>query len=120
MPPSKLTQKDCERIIKIINQGHQIKDLVKRFGVDPSTIWHRCKGQYLSNRTPVEIKNKVIKAIKEGCTKAEAAHMYGLNFGTVYMFTKGIPGHKRQGNHIIRPQGIKLLNRLMTERLSYH
>ena len=42
-----------------------------------------------------------IKAIKEGHTKAEAAHMHGLNIDTVYNFTRGIEGHRLQGNHII-------------------
>ena len=60
---------------------------------------------------------KVIKAIKDGNTKAEAAQLYGLNIGTVYNLTRelGINGYRTQGNHIVRKNGIKLLNRLMTD-----
>ena len=54
---------------------------------------------YEAREIPVETKNKVIKAIKEGHTKAEAAQMYGLNIGTVYNFTNGIEGYRSQGNH---------------------
>jgi transposase len=115
MTASKLTQKDIERIIKLVNEGHQIKELAKRFGVHKNTIWKRCKGQYLSNRTPVEIKNRVIQAIQKGCTKAEAAQMYGLHAQVVYKFTKNMKGYKNEGNHVIRPQGIRMLNRLMTD-----
>ena len=115
MPPSKLTKEDCEKIAKLINEGHQIKDLAKKYGVDRSTISNRCKAMYQSRKIPVEIKNKVIKAIKEGYTKAEAAQLYGLNIGTVVNFTKNIQGHSRQGNHVLRQNGIKLLNRLMTD-----
>jgi hypothetical protein len=42
--------------------------------------------------------------------------MYGLNIGTVYNLTRGIAeGHRTQGNHIIRKNGILLLNRIMTD-----
>jgi len=116
MPPAKLTIKDCEQIAKLINQGHEIKDIAKKFGVHRSVIYRRCKDLYRSREIPVEIKNKVIKAIKEGYTKAEAAQLYGLNIGTVVNFTRGIvEGHSRQGNHIIRKNGIILLNRLLTD-----
>jgi transposase len=115
MATSKLTPKDIERIIKLINEGHQMKDLAKRFGVHYTTLHNRCKALYRSRRTPVEVKNKVIQAIQKGCTKAEAAQMYGLHVATVYEFTKNMKGFKREGNHIIRPQAIKLLNRLMTD-----
>lgn len=116
MPPAKLSKEDCEKIVKLINEGHQIKDLAEKYGVDRSTISNRCKAMYKSRKIPVEIKNKVIKAIKEGYTKAEAAQMYELNIGTVYNLTRGIAeGHRTQGNHIIRKNGIKLLNRLMTD-----
>ena len=111
----KLSDEDCKRIVKLINEGHQIKDIAKRFGVHDSTIRHRCKPMYDSKKIPVETKNKVIQAIKNGYTKAEAAQMYGLNIGTVYYFTQGIEGYKYQGNHIIRKNGIKLLNGLMND-----
>ena len=115
MVVSKLTKEDCEHIAKLINEGHQIKDLAEKYGVDRSTIYNRCKAMYEAREIPVETKNKVIKAIKEGHTKAEAAQLYGLNIGTVYNFTRGINGHEAQGNHIVRKNGIKLLNRLMTD-----
>jgi len=79
MVASKLTKEDCEQIAKLINEGHQIKDLAEKYGVDRSTIYNRCKAMYEAREIPVETKNKVIKAIKEGHTKAEAAQLYGLN-----------------------------------------
>jgi len=116
MPPAKLTKEDCENIAKLINQGYEIKDLAKKFGVHRTTIYNKCKYLYQSRKIPVEIKNKVIKAIMEGYTKAEAAQLYGLNIGTVVNFTRGIvEGHSRQGNHIIRKNGIRLLNRLLID-----
>ncbi|MCK4365395.1 MAG: helix-turn-helix domain-containing protein [Thermoplasmatales archaeon] len=111
----KLTKEDCEEIAKLIEEGHQIKDLARNYNVDRSTIYNRCKYLYESKKIPVETRNKVIKAIKEGYTKAEAAQLYGLNIGTVYNLTRGIEGYKSQGNHILRKNGIKLLNRLMTD-----
>jgi hypothetical protein len=57
-----------------------------------------------------------MQTIKDGYTKAEAAQLYGLNIGTVVNFTRGIvEGHSHQGNHIIRKNGIQLLNRLMND-----
>ena len=79
----KLTKEDCEHISKLINEGHDIKDLAEKYNVDRSTIYNRYKAMYQARKIPVEIRNKVIKAIKEGHTKAEAAQMYGLNIGTV-------------------------------------
>ena len=115
MVAKKLTKEDCEKIAELINQGHQIKDLAKKYGVDRSTIYNRCKYLYKSRKIPVETKNKVIKAIKQGYTKAEAAQMYNLNIGTVINFTRDINGYRSQGNHIIRKNGIQLLNRLMND-----
>ena len=117
MVAKKLTEEDCKTIIKLIDEGHQIKDIAKKYNVHRSTIENRCKTKYKSNKIPVEIKNRIIKAIKDGHTKAEAAQLYGLNIGTVYNLTRelGINGHKSQGNHIIRKTGISLLNRLMTD-----
>jgi AraC-like DNA-binding protein len=69
MAAKKLTNQDCKRIVELINQGHQIKDLAKIYGVHRSCISRRCKAMYKSKRTPIEIKNKVIKAIKEGHAK---------------------------------------------------
>ncbi len=115
MVAKKLTKEDCERIAKLINDGHQIKNLARKYGVDRSTIYNRCKYLYKSKIIPLETKNKVIKAIKNGYTKAEAAQMHGLNIGTVINFTKGINGYRSQGNHIVRKNGIQLLNRLMND-----
>lgn len=115
MVKAKLTKEDCKRIAKLINEGHEIKDIAQKYGVHRSTIYNRCKYLYKSRKIPVETRKKVIKAIKQGHTKAEAAQMYGLNIGTVYNFTKGIEGYRSQGNHILRQNGIKLLNRLMTD-----
>ena len=111
----KLTNEDCEHIAKLINNGHQIKDLAQRYGVDRSTIYNRCKYLYQSKKIPVETRNKVIKAIKQGYTKAEAAQMHGLNIGTVINFTRSINGYRSQGNYIIRQNRIQLLNRLMND-----
>jgi len=115
MVAKKLSKDDCEKIAKLINQGHQIKDIAKRYSVDRSTIYNRCKYLYKSGKIPVETKNKVIKAIQNGYTKAEAAQMHGLNIGTVINFTRGINGYRSQGNHIIRQNGIQFLNRLMND-----
>ena len=80
----KLTKEDCERISKLINECHQIKDLAKKYGVHRSVIYRRCKDLYCSRKILVEIKNRVIKAIKEGYTIAEAAQLCGLNIRTIY------------------------------------
>lgn len=102
----KLTDEYCEHIVKLINEGHDIKKLARKYCVHRSTIYNRCKYLYQSKKIPVETRNKVIKAIKQSYTKAEAAQMYDLNIGTVYNLTKGIKGYKSQGNHIIRQNGI--------------
>jgi len=117
MTKRKLTEKQIKNIQKLLNEGHSPKDLAKKYGVHISVIYRRAKYAYQSRGLPVEIKNKVIKAIKNGHTKAEAAQMYGLNIGTVYNFTREveIEGHRSQGNHIIRTNGIKLVNRLMSD-----
>jgi len=117
MPPvnKKLTEEDCQRIIRLIGEGHMLKDIAKQFNVDPSTIQKRCKGRYELRTIPLEIKNKVFQAIKEGYTKAEAAEMFGLNIGTVYSMTKGIQGYIYQGNHVLRKGSIALLNRLLVD-----
>src|SRR4030042_902372 len=109
----KLSDEDCKEIARLINEGHKIRDLAKKYKVDRSTISNRCKAMYQSRKIPIEIKNKVIQAIKEGHTKAEAAQMYNLNIGTVYNFTRDLEGYRSQGNHIIRKTGMQLLNRLM-------
>ncbi|MCK4364440.1 MAG: Hin recombinase [Thermoplasmatales archaeon] len=111
----KLTKEDCEHIAKLINEGHEVKDLADKYNVHRSTIYNRCKYLYQSKKIPIETRNKVVKAIKEGHTKAEAAQLCGLNIGTVYNLTRGIEGYRSQGNHIIRKNGIKLLCRLMSD-----
>ena len=111
----KLTPEDCEHIAKLINEGYDIKDLADKYNVHRSTIYNRCKYLYESKKIPIETRNKVIKAIQNGHTKAEAAQIYGLNIGTVYNLTRGIEGYRSQGNHILRKNGIKLLCRLMSD-----
>lgn len=56
MVASKLTKKDCERIAKLIDEGHQIKDLAERYEVDRSTIYNRCKYLYKSKKITFETK----------------------------------------------------------------
>jgi hypothetical protein len=111
----KLTQEDCKTIIKLLKQGVSAKELSKKYGVSKSTIYRRVKYPYQSRYIPLEIKNKIIKKIKEGYGKAEAAQMYGIPVNTVLWFTKGMPGHKSEGDHIIRKHGIELLNRLLKD-----
>jgi hypothetical protein len=112
----KLTEKDIKEIQELLQQGHDVPELAKKYGVSRSVIYRRAKDPYVARGIPLETMNKVIKAIEEGYTKAESAQMYGLNIGTVYNLTRGIvEGHHTQGNHIIRKNGIKLLNRLMTD-----
>jgi Mor family transcriptional regulator len=112
----KLTEKDIKEIQDLLQQGHDVPELAVRYGVSRSVIYRRAKDPYIARGIPLETRNKVIKAIEEGYTKAEAAQMYGLNIGTVYNLTRGIvEGHHTQGNHIIRKNGIMLLNRLMTD-----
>jgi hypothetical protein len=116
MVAAKLTKEDVELIKEAIQKGASTKILAERYGVDRSTIQTRAKDVLSKEKIPLDVRNKVIMAIKEGYTKAEAAQMYGLNIGTVYNLTRGIvEGHHTQGNHIIRKNGIKLLNRLMTD-----
>ena len=117
MAAKKLTDTDIRQIQKLLTEGHKPKDLAKKYGVHVSVIYRRVKDNFEGNKIPLEIKNKVIKAIKQGYTKAEAAQLYGLNIGTVYNFTRelGIKGDRAQGNHIIRKNGIKLLNRLLND-----
>lgn len=113
MSKIKLTQKDVNSIQKLLKKGHDPLKLAERYGVSRSTIYKRAKYPYTAKYTPIEVKNKVIKKIKEGYSKAEAAQMYNVPVNTVLGFTKGLPGHKAEGNHIVRKNGIQLLNRLM-------
>jgi Mor family transcriptional regulator len=116
MVKRKLTEKDIKEIQELLQQGHDVPELAIKYGVSRSVIYRRAKDPYIARGIPLETRNKVIKTIKEGYTKAEAAQIYRLNIGTVYNLTRGIvEGHHTQGNHIIRKNGIKLLNRLMTD-----
>lgn len=117
MAKRKLTEKQIKNIQKLLKEGHRPKDLAEKYGVHISVIYRRAKYEYQARGIPVDIKNKVVKAINEGYTKAEAAQLCGLNIGTVYNLTRelGINGHRTQGNHIVRKNGINLLNRLMTD-----
>jgi len=113
----KMIQEQVDEALKLLKQGYTPKQLAEKYGVHRSVIYRRVKQPNVAKDIPVEIKNKVIKAIKDGHTKAEAAQLYDLNIGTVYNLTRGlgIEGHRGQGNHIVRKNGIKLLNRLMTD-----
>jgi len=115
MPAAKLKNNDVKEIQRLLKEGHRAKDLAQKYGVSRSVIYRRAKDPYQTRGIPLETKNRVIKAIQNGYTKAEAAQMYGLNIGTVYCFTGSINGDRTQGNHIIRQNGIKLLNRLMSD-----
>lgn len=117
MTKRKLSDNQIKNIQKLLEEGHKPRDLAKKYGVHISVIYRRAKYAYQSRALPVETKNKVIKAIKDGYTKAEAAQLCGLNIGTVYNFTRKveIEGHRSQGNHIVRQNGIKLVNRLMSD-----
>ena len=116
MVRKKLTEKDIIEIQRLLQQGHGVPELTKKYSVSRSVIYRRAKDPYVARGIPLDTRNKVIKAVKEGATKAEAAQMHGLNIGTVYNLTRGIvEGHHTQGNHIIRKNGIMLLNRLMTD-----
>ncbi|EMR74542.1 hypothetical protein MBGDF03_00603 [Thermoplasmatales archaeon SCGC AB-540-F20] len=117
MARRKLSNKQIKNIQKLLKEGHKPKDVAKKYGVHISVIYRRAKYDYQARGIPVDIKNKIAKAIKDGYTKAEAAQLYNLNIGTVYNLTRelGINGYRTQGNHIVRKNGIKLLNRLMTD-----
>lgn len=54
MVAKKLTDEDCEKIAKLINEGHQIKGLAKRYGVHRSVISRRCKAMHKSREIPAE------------------------------------------------------------------
>lgn len=111
----KLSNEDVKEIQRLLKEGHTCKDLAKKYGVSPSVIYRRGKAPYLGRFVPLETKNNIIKKIKEGYTKAEAAQMYNVPVNTVLGFTKGLPSGKSEGNHIIRKNGIELLGRLMKD-----
>lgn len=115
MVAPKLTDNDIIQIQKHLQQGKSPKNLAKKYGVHISVIYRRAKHPYQSKYVPNEIKNNILKKIKEGYSKAETAQMYDVPVNTVLGFTKGMPGHKSEGNHIIRKGGIELLKRLMTD-----
>jgi len=66
MPPSKLKEKDLKDIKKLLEKGISAKDIAKKYGVDRSTIYNRVKYRHQGKKIPIETKNKVIKAIKDG------------------------------------------------------
>jgi len=115
MTAPKLTQEDIKQIQKLLEKGHSPKDLAKKYGVHVSIIYRRAKYPYQAKYIPIEVKNKVLQKINEGYSKAEAAQMYDVPVNTVLGFTKGLPRHKSEGNHIIRKGGIEFLKRLMND-----
>jgi len=115
MVAPKLTEKDIKDIRKRLEYDYCPKKLAEEYGVSRTTIYRRVKYGLNVRDTPVDIKNKIIKKIKEGYSKAEAAQMYGVPVSTVLGFTKGMPGYKYAGDYIIRKHGIELLNRLLRD-----
>ncbi len=115
MPEPKLTNDDVRDIQNLLKQGMDAKELAEIYNVSRSVIYRRAIYPYHAKYIPLETKNKIIKKIKEGYTKAEAAQMYNIPINTVMGFTKGMLGYKSEGYHIIRKNGIELLNRLMTD-----
>jgi len=115
MVRTKITEEKVKEIQQLLKDGYTGPELAKKYGVSTSSIYRRAKYPVKAHDIPLEAKNHVIKAIQNGYTKAEAAQMYDLNIGTVVNFTKHIKGHPKQGVHVIRQQGIKLLNRLMAD-----
>jgi Helix-turn-helix domain len=111
----KLSNDDVKEIQQLLKEGHSGKELAKKYGVSPSIISRRAKTPYLERFIPLKTKNNIIKKIKEGYTKAEAAQMYDVPVNTVLGFTTGLPSGKSEGNHIIRKNGIELLGRLMKD-----
>jgi len=90
----KMTQQQVDEALKLLKEGNNPKQIAEKYGVHRSVIYRRVKQPNVAKDIPVEIKKKVIKAINEGHTKAEAAEMYELNIGTVCNFTRGIEGHR--------------------------
>lgn len=115
MVAPKPTEKDIKDIRKRLEYDYCPKKLAEEYGVSRTTIYRRVKYGLNVRDTPVDIKNKIIKKIKEGYSKAEAAQMYGVPVSTVLGFTKGMPGYKYAGDYIIRKHGIELLNRLLRD-----
>ncbi len=115
MVRTKITEEKVKEIQQLLKEGYTGPELAKKFGVSTSSIYRRAKYPLKTQDIPLETKNKVIKTIHDGYTKAESAQLYDLNIGSVRNFTKHIKGHPKQGVHVIRQHGIKLLNRLMTD-----
>jgi transposase len=115
MAQTKLTKVMIDEATNLLKNGVTPRQLANRYGVHISVIYRKVKHPYEVDLIPVETKKKVIKAIKQGHSKAEAGNMYGVNIDTVYSFTRNLTGHRSQGNHIVRQTGIKLLNRLMND-----
>lgn len=79
MVKAKLTEKQIKNIQKLLKEGIKPKDLVKKYGVHISVIYRRAKYDYQARGIPVDIKNKVVKTIEQGYTKAEAAQLYNTH-----------------------------------------
>lgn len=115
MSAIKLTEEQIKEAQELLLKGITPLELAEKYGVTKSQIYRRVKDPLCAKKIPVEIKKNVIDAIEKGYTKSEAAQMYGLNIGTVYVMTQGLKGYRCQGNHILRKNGIILLNRLMAD-----
>jgi len=79
MVRTKITEEKVEEIQKLLKEGYNGPELAKKYGVSTSSIYRRAKYPLKAHDIPLESKNKVIKAIQDGHTKAEAAQLYDLN-----------------------------------------
>ena len=86
--------KEIQRLLK---EGHTMQGTCEEIWCEPSVIYRRGKAPYLGRFIPLETKNKIIKKIKEGYTKAEAAQIYNVPVNTVRGFTKGLGAVKARG-----------------------
>ena len=60
MVTKELTKEDCERIAKLIDEGHQIKDLAKWYGLNIDTVYQFTKSieGYSTSFCPLHDQNK--------------------------------------------------------------
>ncbi len=101
----------------MVQQGHPYSEVAECFDVQPATICRRINcSDFSPYEIPTDLKQLIRTLVKEGYTKQEAADMTGENLGTVYRATKDLQiKNNDEGNHIIRREGIILINRLLEE-----
>jgi hypothetical protein len=115
MTGMKFAKEQIKELHKLRKAGYTAEELTKKFHVSRNTIFKRLKQPYDARMIPLETKKEVIKKIKEGYSKADAAQMYGLSVFAVEYFTKDLSGYRYAGDYIIRKHGIELLGRLMRD-----